>query len=302
MPDSKWTGLKGDEARRQEAEYDWRTGIRGWGRTKTIDPPKPPPIVWLDPVTNEQQEFVPNSWDATKTETFVYLFSQGLEPPAKRPVIQYCDRCGGHVDTLVDGKTLGSIAVPHQNEHVNAGEYGHRNGNLYMRYQVRGTILRRTVDVEMLLGDGGATAEAEKDGTVKWERKTVDHVEQGPYVHWITRMHAKDCKYRVGTDAFGFRESDIGREIVAVLRENGLGESLALLDDGEAIAEVAVAAAKLDHPTFSVVPSEVGEELELDLVSFSEDNEAIVRGRLMIGRHEGDFMTVVSWKAQTDAG
>jgi len=301
MPDSKWTDLKGDGARRQEAEYNWRTGVRGWDRTQTIDPPKPPPFVWQDPITGEQQEGVLNPWDATKTDTFVHIFSQGIEPPARRSVIQYCDRCGVHVDTLVDGKTLGPIAVPHQNAHVNPGEYGHRNGNLYMSYRVRGTILRRTVDVEMQL-QGVNTIETEKEGTMKWERKTLDHVEQGPHVHWLTRMDAKDCKYRVGTDSFGYRESDIGRELVAVLRESGLGESLSLLDDGEAITEVAVAAAKLAHPTFLVVPSEEGEDLELDLVSLSEDGEAIVHGRLMIGRHEGDFMTVVSWKAQTDAG
>lgn len=305
MPDSKWIPLQGQDARDQEAEY---TGagrrLRGWGREETLEPAEPPNISWIDPNTGKLQESKARAWNATRSVTFTRLFYQGVEPPAARPVIQYCNRCEGHVDTLVEAKTLGALGVPYPRAHVEAGEYGHRNGNLYLRYQVRGTILRRISQVEIELQEGGSI-ESENDVSVRWERKTIDRVEQGPHVHWLDNMQAKDCEHRLGGDAFGYRGSDLGHELLAVLRETGLGDASTLLNDGEAIAEISSFAATLANPTFSIVMPESPESdssLQLELVSLSDTGKPRIHGRLTVVRHESGFMTVAEWMPRLGSG
>lgn len=308
MPDSNWKQLKGDDAKVRETEYGTPKAFSGWDHDKDLDPPFKfqSYLEWIDSTTGKVDKIPINWWIATKTDTFTHFSPhQGLEPPAAIPVTQFCDRCGKHSDSLVHGASMLPIPVPYSETHVMPGSYGHRNGTLYMRYRVRGHILRRTVRVQLTekAKDAGGTVETvEKEmGAAKWERKLIDHIEQGPYVHWRTKMFTKDCKTGVSQSSFGYHESDIVDELVAALRESGYGESVSLLNDGEAIAEVAVAAAELPNPMFSLVAAEVGEGLEVDLVNMGEDGETTVHGRLNISYHKGGFMNVIRWKKITDA-
>ncbi len=300
MPDSKWSKITGVEARKREQDYNNKGFSALWKRTK-IHNPEPQPLRQItDLITGKPIWQIPPDQTFSRTETFTLLFSKGITPPAARSVIQYCDKCDGHTDSLVDGGTLGPIAVPYTKAHVNNGEYGDRKGNLYMQYSIKGTILRRTCAVTRWWGSGTeppiAPPSAEFDNNIQWERKTVDHVEQWPFIHWISRMKPKDCKHRMRKHALDFREPSFGEMLAADLGESLPREAFSFLDDGS-LAKVAAITDKTPDAIFSLVKNEEEKPLELELISAGSDGKPLVHARFTLFEHEGGFFTIAELKS-----
>ena len=295
MPDSAWTTMTGDEAAQFETEFlanDMHflepVGTVSYHQdVATYDPPAPadfPP----------EQGFGPFFWITTRTDIFSLLFRTGVTPPDSQPVQQYCDRCGvGHTDTLVNGSQspLGvPFGVP---AHVPDYEYGYRDGNLYMRYRVSGAQLKRTTEIRKY-EDMAINPEVQL-GPAKWERKAIDHVEQGPYVHWLTAMRRKDCNTRLSKLVFD--DKFVGAELMAMLYQ--VGATTSLLNDGGDIAELFAVAEGLEDPRVSVTAIDDG-DLNLALSDRSGDGKLREVGTAKIRWHEGGFTTVTDWNTKSD--
>jgi len=214
----------------------------------------------------------------------------GETPPDARPVQQYCTRCAGvDVDTLLDASHSPLGGIPYTPHHVfNDNEYGHRDGNLYLRYLIRGTQLKRTVRVDRF---DDLVWGQKHVGPVKWERKRIDHIEQGPYIHWLTGMRRKDCNTQLSKRAYN--DELIGEELMAMLHQ--IGATSSFLDDGGDIADVVAAAKRLKDPRFSVNSSHSG-ELDVTLLDRGDDGEFHETGTAKVRQHKGGFNTLVDWK------
>jgi hypothetical protein len=184
-----------------------------------------------------------------------------------RAVSHICNQCEGHSDQYSE-----LIGFPTLEQHAGERNWGYRSGTRYPAVHVSGVIFRRTATEEQHHASGGGYQDTFV-ASYQWERRSIDHLEQRPYITWNV-MTVVNCAHGVrprSVSRVSDEESD-EEMLMALLTSHGL------LQPGIAFSDAQDAAPKLSS-VFSEGDAEVAVSAVVDdqevTVTFSRQGESV---------------------------
>jgi hypothetical protein len=273
MPDSNWGPVNGSDRTDLERQHGANNGELP-GHKKTRE--------------ERRDQVRPNTTHVTTIETYSQLTYAGVQPPNPQQVIQRCDKCGEHVDSLTNAQ-FQPISIHYEPAHVNTGQWGSRSGNLFQSVTVTGTVVRR-ITTQSVFSDGTSFSPA-----VRWERRAINHVENRPYVDW-GGMTAVDCTH--GIEPGSIRFTDLGEEnvlLLAAVAGSGFLDRVSISDDALAIPHLIRTSKSVPHPVVRILPD--GKDFAAVLSDFPPGGSPREVGRLHLELDpETAILNTVSWR------
>lgn len=223
MADSDWESVEDQESRDLEKQRISESGeMPGHNRSKDESPWGAP-----DPRAGEEQREV--------TETYSALTYVGLGE--RRSVSHTCNHCGDHTDTYSEifGFPLGG-----NHDHAGANHWGFQSGMLYLSVHVVGTVYRRIEKQGRRPKSGGGMTDP-YPLSYRWEKRTIDHIEQRPYISWED-LAVVDCIHGVrprSVSQIRDEEWETSALVAFLVRRKLVGTGLSFTDGAGVLPSVA---------------------------------------------------------------
>lgn len=221
MADGEWESVEDAESQSLEGQRDSATGaLPGHNRSPDEGPWGPP-----DPRSSEEQRKV--------IETYSKLDHDGVGE--SREVTHTCNQCDEtHTDTYSE-----PVPFPTDEEHAGSNNWGSRTGSRFSAVHVTGKMVRRT-EIQGRKPESGGDMSEPYALRHSWEKSTIDHIEQRPYIEW-NALAPVDCIHGVHPRYVTLlRDEDWEASALTALlfRRQLVGAGLSFIDAASVLAEV----------------------------------------------------------------
>jgi hypothetical protein len=275
MPDSDWESMSEVERETWERDYNEKKGDFSAPRS-----------------TRRTEKKEGNTETITTTDTYSYIEHKGRG--VGYALTHKCIRCNGkHNDYLMMDISEGGQMRPdlvYTPLHVNEEQWGQGTGSLYTSVSLYGSLTRR---IETITKRGGRIVR--KD--VRWEVRTIDHIENRDYVVLKPFSSIIDCKHSMNEDLLGMLTPFSEKMLVAAL-EQGFASQLPFSTYADTnrvlmIVEGVLSTLNLKNPFMEMVYE--GSEPVLKLYDKSEEHAEQTVGTITLLR-ERDTLILKAWK------